>query len=287
MAKWTKLDKINALEERLENRSYRGKSISLKPYARFYRLAETAKKLPGSKNLVISTYVAMLGINEGESSASLFSSSFSNLCKKMAFALAYDKNAGTQEYLARLLQQSFIATIGFIDLSIKQAKANDEYPLNTSLFNEFLGSALASSDLLFNFYKELTESIYLIESEKKAAILESFTYLFLAIGLIKNKEATSDLLRAFKTRIEKGIKALDSLPIPNEVKSLTQIATIALDEQNYEPLFKEINSLIKSSGIKIDELEQDMNSIKRLFGLLKGQYAHSSQIKESIITFTG
>ena len=210
MVKLAKLERARQLEARYKARDYKGKLTTLSPYIEYIRLAESAKKLPASKQLLLASHAAMKNITKGESEAGLFSKDFRKLCEGIAYGLQPNLEEGAHELLTNWIQSSLITALGALFLSVERARpSEEEYPVEMSFYTELWLRLMIKTEAPSLYIESFVEALGITPKEKGVRAIETLALLFILTAL-SSREINESLIRAVRERLLKNLESIDS-----------------------------------------------------------------------------
>jgi hypothetical protein len=281
------------MEQSYKRESSRMKSLD--PLFKTLHLVALAKNFEGAAGpFFISSLAAYEGIIKDGKNLGLLSPDFERLCEAIAdhLALLEEEKLGTGEILKQFLMSFFITGLGIMWLNL-DSKDSGEYRLpENSLLAEMTMRVAIKSDLLLGIFESMLKASGLNANNSRfgSVSLESG----FIIGIIAMMGPQHEIMEAMKERLlrnkEEIVKTLDN--IGEEIDTaplqifLAQVEK-ALINNNFEPLIKSLNVLLKSKNIRIEALLEDAQAIKQLFKRLAIQLNESAEPNANVIEFVG
>ena len=298
---------------------------ALDPYVKYMPILLSSHTANHSKQLMLALAASMEGIVKGKGAFGLFSEDFEKLCHLVARGLAKCSKAGEaggEEMELRLLSQLIMGALssltGLLWLAYDQTilgPADEGVSKKGDFFLELLIRSIFSSEIPKSTLQAISEATGLT-GDFPTKSLETLALLFVLIGFtsrLSEPRGTHDapllasllapllasLLDAIKNRLSRNFEAMETALTDlanSETLSREDLKPIrlflgqgkqALASGNFDTFFQGLWLMAKPYNISIANLQEDIQTSRRLFSALGTNFRLSAQAKDNIITFSG
>lgn len=299
------LEKIALLQEEYSNAEKTEHLKLLKGNFKFIQMLAQANTLKAaSKSLLIAFTIAFEGITDKENKAHLFSKDWEKLIDKVSRGLqkvAFPEQGEAEVELLKVMLMGILTTsLGLLWTAQEYKKTMDDEVIrdSKSLLPELLLRAIIQGEVVKTLFDELSLAL-VADNETVSSSLES---LFLLLALLafsrEGGEDDSELLYGIKEPLLKNInlfeekiqKALYQERVTQEeirmAETFIKQIKLAIAQSHFEPLFKTTQEVLKSLGITLSEIMQDIQTIKRV-SLSLSQHMGDAKTQVTHVTFVG
>ena len=271
---------------------------ALDPYIKYMPLLALSLGMDGtSKHLLFSLTASMEGMVIGKNKLGLISEDLdktSQLVAQGLFACTHQRGEIEAHYFKTLIMGTLVTLTGLLWLVHDQHLSKEK-----GLFEELVLRALFASEIPKTAFKHLSQAFGVEDKTEIASLsLESLALLFAILAFSSVAEA-SELLEGVRLRCLKNFQALenalnDLVLTGKATRETTEPLRLfisqgkrTLENRNFELFLKGLNELTHPYDISIANLQEDIQTSRRLFSTLGTHFRMAAREKDNVILFAG